>query len=218
MITVQIASIPDRERLLFKTVESLYNQCDVINIFLNGYDSIPEGLKRDRINCLILDNSTGDAAKFYGVENLKGYIFTCDDDIIYPPTYVADTIEAIKKNKALVTYHGKLFLDKPTTDYYNGGQKKYSFLKELKIDTVVDVCGTGVSAFHSDFLKVRYSDFHIRNMTDIHLSKLCKEQAVKIVCLKHRENYFKYQNPKTTIWNEYKDNCKPQTDLLNSFL
>src|ERR1035437_5903791 len=75
-ITAQIASLPARVEMLKQTVASLRPQVHKIFVALNGYDFTPEFLKEGEY--IHLDNSTGDAAKFYGVENLNGYIFLCD--------------------------------------------------------------------------------------------------------------------------------------------
>ena len=71
-IVVQIASIPDRVELLRQTVESLRPQANRIFVALNGYTFTPDFLKEGEY--VHLDNSTGDAAKFYNVENINGYI------------------------------------------------------------------------------------------------------------------------------------------------
>jgi len=219
-VTIQIASIPSRIHLLNKTIDSLYGQAETINVFLNGYDFVPTFLNKSSINVQKLDNSTGASAKFHGVEKIKEYIFTCDDDIIYPSHYVRSTLKRLKEynDKCIVTYHGKVFKKKPIQDYYKDEQTKYHFLKRLMQDKKVDIGGTGVMAFHSSALKIKYKDFYSRNMSDIHLSRVAKKQNVDIVCLNHLSNFFKYMSPQTSIYRDYFDNCKEQTNEVNKFL
>ena len=50
-----------RDYCLFKTIESIYNQSDIINVCLNSHKEIPNELVNDsKINCYITDNSIGD--------------------------------------------------------------------------------------------------------------------------------------------------------------
>ena len=42
----------NRPETLIKTIDSIYNQCDVINVALNSYDEIPIELYDKKINLL----------------------------------------------------------------------------------------------------------------------------------------------------------------------
>jgi len=205
--------------MLKETIESLYGQAETINVFLNNYDFVPAFLNQKGINTMMLDNSTGDAAKFYGVEKLKGYIFTCDDDLVYQANYIKKTIKKLQlyKDKAIVTYHGKNF-EKPITDFYHGKQKKYHCLMEVDKDIKVEVGGTGVMAFHNTAIRVKYKDFYTRNMADIHISRLAKQQKVDIICLRHLHNEFRYKSPHNTIWDDHNKDCEVHTKEVNKFL
>jgi hypothetical protein len=214
MITIQIASLPEREKLLEKTINSLRGQCDKIFVALNIYSHTPHFLKDDEY--IHLDNSTGDAGKFYGIENIKGYIFTCDDDLIYPSNYVQYMIAGVEKYGCPCTMHGKTF---NAGAKFNHPLALYRCLDEVKSDGRVDVGGTGVMCWHSDQLKIGYSDFKIRNMADLWFAKLCKEQGVRIMCLAHQKGNLKYQGPVYTIWDEEKKKgFKLQSKVLKSFL
>ena len=61
---INVASY-NRIESLIKTVDSIYNQCDELNIFLNDfYGEIPSRLLDDKINLYFSDNRFGDALKF----------------------------------------------------------------------------------------------------------------------------------------------------------
>jgi hypothetical protein len=214
MITVQIASIPDREESLRQTINSLRPQVDRIFVGLNNYDHVPDFLYNGE--WVMLDNSTGDAAKFYGAEFLNGYIFTCDDDLVYPENYVSYMISKIDQHKSIVTLHGKTFF-RPFREFWDC--TPYPCLKELKQDIKVDVGGTGVMAWHSDLLKVNYSDFKRPNMADIWMAKIAHEQNVDIICVAHDKDYLKYIPPQTTLWRtESEKRFKVQVETLKTFL
>ena len=65
---------------LIKTIESIYDQADIINISLNDYDEIPVELYDKKLNIFLTNNEKGDAYKFTNLLNSNGYFFTIDDD------------------------------------------------------------------------------------------------------------------------------------------
>jgi hypothetical protein len=210
MITAQLASIPEREASLKLTVDSLRPQVDKLLVALNGYDCVPCFLNNGEFVCL--DNSKGDAAKFFDIEYLSGYIFTCDDDIIYPANYCEYMISKIKEYRSIVTLHGRVF-PRPYIGYKVG--ESLHCLRSVVKDTLVDLGGTGVMAWHSDLLKVRYSDFPAPNMADVWMAKLAHEQDVSIVCAAHPERFIKFISYENTIWNKEKvNNFKRQDEIL----
>jgi len=90
---------------LEKTIQSIYNQCDEVNVCLNDkITELPNFLLQPKINLTITDNSKGDAFKFLNLENSDGYYLTIDDDLIYPPNYVDYMISNCKKynNKNII--------------------------------------------------------------------------------------------------------------------
>lgn len=119
--------------------------------------------------------------------------FTFDDDIIYPDTYIENTIQAIQKYNCIVTYHGRILVD--SDKYYDSDHISYSFLEEQKHDKMLDVCGTGVTAFKCSYFNPKElftsSD---KRMSDLIFSKLAQEQNKLIVGLKHPEHYFTTTN------------------------
>ena len=46
----------NRKKTLIKTIESIYDQCDVINVALNNYDEIPQELYDNKINIFITNS------------------------------------------------------------------------------------------------------------------------------------------------------------------
>ena len=216
MKVVLIASIPEREQMLERTVRSLRNQVDEIRVSLNDYKHIPKFLSKNE--CIILDNSMGDAAKYYFADQFKGYILTCDDDLIYPPNYVNYMIRATERyNECAVTLHGRDY-SRPVIGFQQAF-KGYPCLGDVLEDIEVDVGGDGVMCWHTDYLKVKFEDFKSKNMSQLWFAKLCIEQQVPIICLAHKEGYLKYQYPTWTIWDEAnKEGFREQTALLKTFL
>ncbi len=217
MIIAQLATLPDRD--CKDTVFSLYPQVDRIVVCFNGHDKLPNwatGLRK--IEPYLMDNSLGDAAKFFEIEKKEGYLFTCDDDLIYPKTYVKDMIEAVELFQCPVSLHGRCFDVRPIKSYYKSATRKYRCLGDLPECYNVDVGGTGVMAWRSDMLKISIADFPVKNMADIWFAKLCHEQEVDIVCYKHEVNYLSYTHPPVNIYDIASKDDSYQTEVINSFL
>jgi hypothetical protein len=215
MITVQLASVPEREGMLEKVVASLRPQCDKIWVGLNKYQHTPSFLKEGEYKHF--DNSTGDAVKFYGAENLDGWVLTCDDDLIYPEGYVDMMCLKVYQYQSPVTLHGKNYHRPPQA--FDKCTEVFRCLGDVEKDAVVDVGGTGVLCYHTNLIKVRYSDFKIPNMADLWFAKLCKEQGVNIVVIAHKADYLTYLDPEETIYASFcSSKFELQTKVLKSFL
>ena len=217
-IVVNVASYKRTESLI-RTLESIINQCDEINVALNDHymEEIPDFLHHNKINLFFTDNSIGDAFKFLNLEKVDGYYFSIDDDLIYPPTYVSDTIKRCKEfnNKKVVTYHGRNFPSFPISSYYRSASERYACLNKVKNDVKVQFGGTGVMCFHTSLIKIPIDYFKNANMADVWIGKYCIENNIEIICLKHDEGYIKYIPQKSTIYNEESKSDKIQTDLVN---
>ena len=200
-IVVGIATFKGREQYLKRTIESLQGQCHKIVIYDN------------EINPDITDNG-----KFYGLKGLKKpcYYFTCDDDILYPSDYVAKSIAAIEKYKCIITYHGRI-LNGYGMNYYRN-HKSFRCLNRVTSDFLLDVCGTGVTAFRTDYFnpKELYSAPQ-KKMSDIVFSLEAIKQGKKIMMVNHTENWIKDQRVPTnqTIHGTESMKCEKQTELAN---
>ena len=145
-----------RADTLIKTIESIYNQCDIINVTLNDYKEIPLELYDKKINLFISNNDKGDAYKFYNLINSNGYYLTIDDDLIYDKNYTQYMIGKIEEyhRKNIITIHGRSFKNLPISSYYNRASTVYHFIHEMVNDKKVQFGGTGVMAFHTDLFKI----------------------------------------------------------------
>lgn len=209
--------MPEREKLLKKTIESLRPQLsdeDKIWVGLNKYQHKPEFLNEGEYK--FFDNSTGDAVKFYNAEKIIGWVLTCDDDLIYPKEYIAEMCFKTYKHQSITTLHGKVYREPYK---FNPATETYRCLGRVEKDVLVDVGGTGVMCYHTNLIKVRYDAFKQANMADIWMAKLAKEQGTAIYCVAHKEDYLKYQEPGETIWQvEAPNKFARQTKVLKSFL
>ena len=177
-ITISLASMPSRVNALERTIESLIKQTDTINIYLNGFNKIPDFIKQKKINYYMSQNykDLGDIGKFYWAHQINGYHFTCDDDIIYPKNYIENTIKKLEKYKGFVSYHGAILIE-PIKSYYDC-RKVYHFEKKVLKDQKVHVLGTGVMAYDADEIKLHHRMFKQKNMTDLYIAIFAKKQKI----------------------------------------
>ena len=216
MRVAMLASIPEREKMLEKTVESLRPQVDEIRVALNDYPYVPKFLSKREV--VMLDNSKGDAGKHYFADQFEGYLLTCDDDLIYPSGYVEKMIAGVKEHHCACTLHGRVYNYRPILNFQMSFIG-YPCLETLRRDVRVDIGGDGVMCWHTDFLKIRYENFESKNMSQLWFSKQCLEQDVMIMCLAHEGDYLTYQRPQWTIWDESaKNGFREQTELMRTFL
>jgi len=211
----------NRKETLLKTIDSIFDQSDIINISLNSYESIPVELYDKKIRIFITDNEKGDAYKFIKLEKSNGYYFTIDDDIIYPNDYSKYLIEKVEEynRKSIITLHGRSFDSFPINSYYKSAGRRIHCLYNHLNDESVQFGGTGVMCIHTDLLKLNLNYFKFPNMADIWIGKYAMENNINIMCVKHKEGFLKYQDSVeevNTIHSSFCNSDKIQTDLVNS--
>ena len=215
---VNVASY-NRIESLVKSLESIIDQCDVINVTLNSHDGdIPEILYHDKVNLMLSDNSLGDAMKFYMLDKSNGYYLTIDDDLIYPPNYVEYMIAKCKEygNTRVMTLHGRNFSSFPITSYYRSATERYACLNTVNKNVIVQFGGTGVMCFHTDLFKLPIGYFIYPNMADVWIGKYCMENKIEILCVRHDTGYIKYINQNDTIFDTESKRDHLQTLVTNS--
>jgi hypothetical protein len=214
---IWIASIPNREQELKKTIESLYFQADEIVVGLNWYDHTPEFLKKPGITVVHWDNSLWDAMKFIHIDWYKGYYFSCDDDLYFPKDYVKNMILWIEKyeRKAIVWLHWVVVPPNKLASYYNNCYR-YTYSQFLPTDNCVNVLGTWVMAFHTDTIKLSIKDFPEPNMWDTWVWIKAQKQKIPMICLKHKAGLIQTMNTNWSIREEKHNDDSDITEVVNS--
>ena len=215
---VNVASYKRTESLV-KTLESIIDQCDEVNVALNDFEGgLPPILYHEKVNVYFTDNSKGDAFKFLRLSESDGYFLTIDDDLIYPPNYVDFMIAKCKEygNSRVMTLHGRNFASFPITSYYKSATERYACLDTVKKNVLVQFGGTGVMCFHTDLLKLDLDYFMAANMADVWIGRYCLDNKIDILCLRHEKGYIKYIPQKTTIYDQESNNDGLQTEIANA--
>lgn len=184
-VWVSLAAIPQRKKLLQQVVEGLLPQVNRLNVYLNGFGSVPKYLKHPKIVVARsqVHGDRGDAGKMFWVEECPGYYLSVDDDILYPPDYVEKMVGAIKArgNKVVMGVHGVVL--KPDFHDYVKDRTVFRFQEPLEYDKPCHLVGTGTAAWHVRGIQVTKADFPVPNMADIWLARLGQQQKVPFVTL-----------------------------------
>ena len=192
----------DREESLKHVIWSLKDQCDKIIVYNND------------INPDIADNG-----KFFGLTNLNEPVFyiSCDDDLIVTDTYVQDIVEAIERLNTIVSFHGRQLQGLDRNYYY--GHKSFRCLGEVNEEVILDVCGTGVTGWSTEYfnpLNLIYSKD--LKMSDLIFSLEAAKQGKTITLLKHKVGYIKQDDidlTKTIAGTECRKPNKRQMEIAN---
>lgn len=182
---ISIATTGNRPHQLAHTIDSLMGQADEIKV----YD-----------NSRFVDYA--DNAKFYPLQFITEpcYFLTCDDDLIYPPTYVEKMKEAIEEYKSIISYHGRI-LKEGQTAYYNSNHEGIQHWKPLHTPIRLDVAGTGCTGFRTDYFNpVDIFNSEFKRMSDLVFSLEVWKQGKQIISPPKRLDYIVEQEVESSIF------------------
>ena len=174
-VIVGMATMAGREKYLDMAVNSLQRQVDEIIIYDN----------KDKPG--LTDNG-----KFYGLTEFSEpvYYLSCDDDLIYPPNYASDMVQAIRRTGTIVTHHGRK-LSGLGKDYYHD-HECFRCLTSNNIEQTIDVAGTGVTGFYTGYFNpVGIHKTKDKRMSDLIFSLEAAKQNKIITLLKRPFGYIK---------------------------
>ena len=205
-LVVGIATMKGREKFLQKTIASLMNQCDEIRVYNNENREV----------------DYTDNAKFYFLQEYDEpiYYLSCDDDIIYAPTYCKDMKEAIDRTKGIVTHHGR-FLKRKGISYYRGGHRAFRCTGVVDRERVIHVAGTGVAGWRTDvFNPVNLYKDPRQRMSDCIFSLEAAKRKVKITVLPHVVGYLVAQPVpyQETIFGQHRGKDQVQSAIADEIL
>ncbi|WP_213546183.1 hypothetical protein [Vannielia litorea] len=201
MIVANLATYPPRESNLADVVAAILPQVNRLNIVLNQYDAPLEAFAgEEKIAQIIPDEDQKDVGKFYPDVTGADWVFMIDDDMIYPPDFVANSIaamEALGPGKFLGGYHGSLYYEpqfslapkallkylryKPVNiaDY----RKPFRFYEALEKPTVVDQIATNAAVMRGEDFPLHSYMAGSQKFVDVRLARWCFERGITPVCL-----------------------------------
>ena len=222
MIVASMASIPSRSKNLPAVVYSILPQVDKLHVFLNGYGDVPPILNNPKIVVARSQDhgDLSDAGKFFWCEEIEGYHFTIDDDIIYPRDYVQTMIIKLNKynNRAIVCVHGTLF-QSPLPKSWVRSRGGFHFMKSLEKDRRVNVPGTATVAYHSSAIELTMKCFPPKNIADLFLAIAAKEQIVPIYAIAREAKWLNeiQDSSNNSIYDQALQNDEEQSKILSRY-
>lgn len=211
---------PARLKALKQSIESIIDQVDIVRVRFNhenGAEMLEAYLGAQltaRIEIFSGPDLT-DLSKFHGLQFYQNeYFFTCDDDIIFPRNYVEFTKKMIEKHRCIVTYNGRVLVKENA--YYGGKHFMFDYRREQTSDIRVDVPGTGVMAFRTDyFCPVEVLESPYRKMADLVFALEAKMNKKQIICLRRSAGWLKGIHLQG-IWHEFNQgrNRKPEINQV----
>lgn len=233
MIIGNLATFPPRREGLVQAVQRLAPQLDVLNIVLNEYDApLSELEPLSNVNQIIPEQDTKDTGKFLPDITGAEFVFLLDDDIVYPPDYVARSLEMMRRLGPgyIGGYHGSIYIrprpratlrlrmamqsvrewwsyDWPVVADF---RQTFTFYRALEQAQVVDQLGSGVSvvpgAVMPPFDVMRDS----QKFVDVRLSRWCFEHAVKRVVLPRKAGWLQPLRYEETIYQDFTRSNPPE--------
>lgn len=191
-VLASLASQPRRETLLEGTLRTLRPQVDVLSVYLNGYTAVPRCVLElaDR-HVLAADNEGAERKFWWAGSDPRGIHLSCDDDIVYPPDYVAVmTAELEAHPGALVTAHGRAYRGKPQSIHAIDPASLGLFHHEVKRGRAINCPGTGVLAWDARRLELP-TRWDARNMADVQVAVWAQRHRVPIWLVPHRAGWLK---------------------------
>lgn len=147
MIRAHLATFPIRSGILMQTVQTILPQVDRLCLCLNQYQAIPPELAdHGKIEAMIPDRDLKDAGKFAFPPGADDLVFTIDDDILYPPDYVARTLSAFDQLDPaanVLGFQGNAWMFKKQVNDWQW--RNFLFHKPARHITKVDILGTGTA-------------------------------------------------------------------------
>jgi len=174
----RVAAIPtmaSRAETFHKVLPVIHAQVDHVFIYLDGYVTLPTFLSRfDRVTVRRTEDIGGlhASSRFLCLEELSAptVVVIADDDIIYPPDYVARLVAVLQRleGQAIVGVYGRIFV--PPHQSYVRDVVTFHFAQELPRDWHVHEVGTGTCAFISSNFNVNPKKWGRSDMDDINVA------------------------------------------------
>lgn len=211
-VVIGMASMPEREASLRDAVAALSPQCDELKVCLNNFPSVPMWMDEfpnvvpllTGAHSKLSDKKAG--GKMYWCGIYDAYYLTCDDDIGYPPDYVARMVDAIERydREAVVCVHGQIpNLWRTPQDFRRGldwDRTTFAYHAALERDELCCIPGTGTAGWHTSRVRplsdLSYSDCpHV----DVRLAIFCQRERIPVVSIARSDGWLQFKRVESNL-------------------
>lgn len=165
-----MATMPGREAALAKALASIAPQLDELHLHVNALDAWRFDVDQlpDNVHLSTSHANRGDQEKLMVLRRYAPayatWLFTLDDDIVYPPDYV-ETMIARSAPGCVLGVHGWTPEGRVVDDGFT--RRVHHFHAFLRHPRRVGVIGTGTACFRPDLFVFDRPDFPTPNMADV---------------------------------------------------
>jgi glycosyltransferase involved in cell wall biosynthesis len=214
-VLLSLCSIAERAESLQQVLTALAPQVDRIHLYLDRYPEAPTFLEPwgSKLQVVLSQQQPGlrDNGKFLPLAQLGQspcWLFTADDDIAYPPDYVAALLKRLEYygRQAVLGVHGVL-LPEHAEGYFSAHYRKvHLFSQGLEADALVNVLGTGTMACHSSVLQgLSLDHFQQPGMADLYLASWCHQRQIPLIAIARHDGWLEQLgDPESdSLWAEF---------------
>jgi hypothetical protein len=192
-----MATFAPRFANLPRVVASLAPQVDALLIYVNDAPAdFPDLSRWSNVHVFFAKDWAGDLSangKMHHLNFLENcYVYTVDDDFIFPPDYVARLTDLLDRcqRRCCVAVHGSIF--PPTVRWYYERTTVFASQRSLRRHQLVTLAGSGAFAFHQSTLPVRFDDFRSKVMVDLRLSREARRHGLPIFAVARPEGWLRF--------------------------
>lgn len=220
-----IATMPSRLATFSKVVPAIRAQVDHTFVYLDGFSAVPEFLRGLDNVSVVRAEQAGDlhaSSRYLCIRELSepAIIISVDDDIIYPPDYVANLTRVLEhlQGKAVVGVHGRIFV--PPHESYARHASCLAFFSGTKQPQYMHELGAGTCCFRSDMLDIDPRDWEHYNMEDINLAIEAQRRGLHRVAIARPRHWlvpYEHNQP-DSLWVKLNENDTEQTKLMRMLM
>jgi len=213
-----MASIKNRVHTLDLVLQSISHQVDVLYVYLNDHESVPNFFKKYKnVVPLLGSKCEGDLNANGKMEFLKkesmGIAFPLDDDLLYPNDYIKKMISVLSKYefKACVGVHGSIIPDHAS--WYFERMKSFPMKNGYKYCNAVNLIGSGTAAFPITLIQNNSQDFGEKVFVDLKISLAAHKHNFPLLVIDRPNDWIEIL-PYEGLWEKFKANVTHHTHIL----
>lgn len=220
-----IATMPSRIEGFEKVVAAISPQVDHMFVYLDGFADVPAFLRHHRNITVRRAEKLGNlhaSSRFLCLQELRqpSPVFTIDDDIAYPPDYIAVLSGLIEKvqGKALIGLHGRIYLP-PHRSYVTDAMCVH-FAGEQKQARHVHELGCGTLGFLSTSLPIDPRNWPRTDMDDIFIAIEAQKLGLPRISIPRPQGWLKpyAENQEDSLWVRTQKDDRAQSEAMRTLL
>jgi hypothetical protein len=202
----QVASYPARLANLPLMLEGVAPQLDEVHVVLNQFTKaqLRRLPKFGNVEYVIPSEDLKDVGKFARACGADEYVFLMDDDLLFPPDYVANLVEWQQKcpsPRMAIGLHGVVY-----SDLFEGASASRfvaKFDKALRKPMLVNQLGTGCLMIRGDLMPDYDYMASSQRFVDVRFARHCHERGIGMLCISREAGWVKDQDPEESIFESY---------------